>query len=87
MACRQVKPKRELIRLVRTAEGRVDIDLSGKKSGRGAYLCRNLSCWETGLGESRLGYTLRTNLTAENRERLMRDGRDLLGGLNVEKNG
>ena len=86
VACREVKPKREFIRLAATAGGNVEIDLEGKSPGRGAYLCRRLECWETGLAGSRLGYTLRTTVTAENRERLMKQGRELLGGANGEKN-
>ncbi len=78
VACRQVRPKRELIRLVRSTNGRVEIDPDGKKAGRGAYLCKKLDCWETGLKSNRLEYTLRTTLTPENRESLMRYGKDLL---------
>ena len=43
VACRQTKPKRELLRIVRTPDQHVLIDATGKKSGRGAYLCDNLS--------------------------------------------
>ena len=41
VACRQARPKRELIRLVRTADSGVEIDRQGKTAGRGAYLCHN----------------------------------------------
>lgn len=43
--CGQMFPKRELVRVVRAADGTVSLDLTGKKSGRGAYLCRNLECF------------------------------------------
>ena len=47
IACRTVRAKRELVRIVRTPEGNVQADPTGKKSGRGAYLCRQRACWET----------------------------------------
>ena len=72
MVCHQVRPKRELMRLVRSANRCVEIDTGGKKAGRGAYLCKKLECWEVGLKGSRLEYTLRTTLAPENREQLMR---------------
>ena len=46
IACRTVRPKRELVRIVRTAENHVEADATGKKAGRGAYLCRQRECWE-----------------------------------------
>ena len=42
--CREMKPKRELIRVVRSAEGEISIDTKGKKPGRGAYVCSDVSC-------------------------------------------
>ena len=78
MACRRVTTKRGLIRLVRISDGRVEVDTDGKKAGRGAYLCRTSECWEIGLKGSRLEHALRTNLTHDNREQLMRYGKDLL---------
>ena len=70
VACRKVKPKRELIRLVRIADGSVEFDTSGKRAGRGAYLC--LECWEIGLKDSQLKRALRTTLTQDNREQLIK---------------
>ena len=78
MACRQAKAKRELIRVVRTSDGNVAVDASGKEAGRGAYLCRAPECWEVGLKGGRLEYALRTSLTQDNREQLARYGKDLL---------
>ena len=42
--CREMKPKRELVRVVRSPEGEVSIDFKGKSPGRGAYVCRNAEC-------------------------------------------
>ena len=78
VACRQVRLKRELVRLVSVAGEMVEIDTTGKKTGRGAYLCPALDCWETGLKSGRLEYALRTSLTRENREQLIRLGQELL---------
>ncbi|MFO8143678.1 MAG: YlxR family protein [Dehalococcoidales bacterium] len=77
VACRTVKSKRELARLVRMPGGDVEIDRSGKAPGRGAYLCRNLECWEAGLKGNRLSHTLRTTVSKDNLERLMEQGRNI----------
>jgi hypothetical protein len=78
VACRQVRPKPELIRLVRIFDGSVEVDTGGKRPGRGAYLCQSPACWETGLKGGRLEYALRTTLTPDNREQLIRYGNDLV---------
>lgn len=68
VGCRQVMPKRALIRIVRTPEG-VFIDPGGKLNGRGAYLHDQLSCWEKGL-KGPLSNALRTEFSDEDRQRL-----------------
>ena len=77
VACRKAKPKRELIRLVRTASGSVEVDTTGKKTGRGAYLCQAWECWEAGLNRGRLEHALQTGLTEDNREQLIRYEKEL----------
>jgi len=71
IACRKTGAKRELVRLVAVAEGCVEVDLTGKKSGRGAYLCKKPACWETALKTGKLSAALRTAIEAENREKLV----------------
>ncbi len=44
LGCREMKPKRELLRLVRSPEGEVSIDMKGKAPGRGAYICKSVEC-------------------------------------------
>ena len=44
LGCREMKPKRDLIRVVRSPEGEVSLDFKGKKPGRGAYVCPNADC-------------------------------------------
>ena len=63
IGCRQVLPKRNLIRVVRTAEG-VKIDPVGKLPGRGAYLHDARSCWQRAL-DGKLAHALKTEISAE----------------------
>ena len=70
LACHQVKNKRELIRIVKTADGSVAVDEKGKTSGRGAYFCRVKKCWEEGLKTNRVEYVLRAKLNPEDRRKL-----------------
>ncbi|MCD7947503.1 MAG: YlxR family protein [Oscillospiraceae bacterium] len=44
IGCREMKPKRELIRVVKSPEGEISLDFKGKKPGRGAYLCQDTAC-------------------------------------------
>lgn len=81
LACRQVKTKPELVRLVRVSDGSVEVDIDGKKTGRGSYLCSVADCWKLGLKGNRLEHTLRVTLTQDNRERLIKYGEDLFGGV------
>ena len=46
LGCQEMKPKKELIRVVKNKENEISIDFTGKKPGRGAYICRSLSCFE-----------------------------------------
>ena len=62
VGCREVLPKRTLIRIVRTAEG-VRLDPTGKLAGRGAYLHNKRSCWERGL-QGHLAHALKAELTS-----------------------
>lgn len=85
MACRKVRPKRELIRLVRVSDGKVEVDTSGKKVGRGAYLCRLEECWEIGLKGGRLEHALGTTLSQDNREQLIKTAEELCFSAGAEK--
>lgn len=44
LGCNEMKPKKELVRVVKSKEGEISLDLTGKKAGRGAYICRNPEC-------------------------------------------
>jgi predicted RNA-binding protein YlxR (DUF448 family) len=70
VSCRETKSKRELLRVVRTPDGHVSIDATGKKSGRGAYLCARLSCWEIAIKKKRLEQELEIAIPEEDRAEL-----------------
>ncbi len=67
VACRENKPKRELLRVVRTPDEHVQLDATGKKAGRGAYLCARLSCWENALKRRRLEQEFEMVISPEDR--------------------
>jgi predicted RNA-binding protein YlxR (DUF448 family) len=64
VGCRTVYPKREMTRVVRTSADTIEIDPSGKRAGRGAYLCQRRSCWEQALKRRSLERALKTTLDA-----------------------
>ena len=72
VCCRATGAKRELVRVVRTPEGTVEVDLSGKRAGRGAYLCARSSCWQEALKKDRLARALRTTISTGDRDALRR---------------
>ena len=49
VGCREMKPKRELVRVVRSQDGNVTVDFTGKAAGRGAYVCRSVECLERAI--------------------------------------
>jgi len=63
--CRQQFPKRELIRLVNTAEGGVEVDESGKKPGRGLYVCKSPDCLQQAVKGNRLEKSARGKINEE----------------------
>lgn len=72
VGCRTTSAKREFVRLSRAPEGTVEVDPSGKRAGRGAYLCARRSCWEEALKKDRLARALRTAISPELRDELRR---------------
>lgn len=75
-----MKAKRDLLRIVHTPDGNIEIDSRGKKAGRGAYLCRDWECLENGLKGNRLEHVLRSSLNRDNREQLIGQAKDVLRG-------
>ena len=78
IACGQQLPKRELVRIVRTLEGKVEVDPTGKKAGRGTYLCLGEDCWKQGLKKSRLEHALRSTLLEQDKAALLANYREQL---------
>ena len=71
IACRKIDTKRGLTRLVRLPDGHVAIDPTGKRAGRGAYLCAERGCWETALKRKAVERALKIEmLDAEDRQML-----------------
>ena len=70
VACRTTEAKRGLVRVVRTQEGRVELDPSGKKNGRGAYVHEQAACWDEALKKDRLGRALKVSVPTADMESL-----------------
>ena len=70
VGCREMKPKKELLRVVRSPEGEVSLDPGGKKSGRGAYVCWQESCLMRAIKQRQLDRALETTVGAEVTEQL-----------------
>ncbi|MDP5273481.1 RNase P modulator RnpM [Chengkuizengella axinellae] len=65
VACQEMKPKKELIRIVRSPENEVIIDSTGKKSGRGAYICKQVSCSQLAMKNKSLDRALKHQVNQE----------------------
>jgi predicted RNA-binding protein YlxR (DUF448 family) len=75
VACGSKRAKQDLARVVRSPQGTVAVDLQGKASGRGAYLCPKAACWELALSRGRLSRSLGVELSSEDREAILRSAR------------
>jgi predicted RNA-binding protein YlxR (DUF448 family) len=71
-----MKPKKELIRVVKNKENEISIDFTGKKPGRGAYICRSLSCFEKARKGKRLERAFEASINEEIYELLRKDLED-----------
>lgn len=65
IGCQVMKPKKELIRVVKTPEGDIKVDLTGKASGRGAYICKNIECLEKAIKTKRFERAFETKISDE----------------------
>jgi len=80
VSCGSTVSKRELVRLVRTPGGTVEPDPTGKRAGRGAYLCHSPECWDRAVKKGRLENALRISIPADAREAILHYGAERLGG-------
>lgn len=70
LGCQQQRAKRDLIRIVRTPEGTIEIDPKGKRAGRGTYLCDDSRCWAVALTPGKLGHALKCRVERAQIDRL-----------------
>lgn len=70
VGCREMKPKKELVRVVKSPEGVISMDLKGKAPGRGAYVCRNLECLRRAIKSKALERGFETAIPQEVYDRL-----------------
>ena len=78
VGCREMKPKKELLRAVRSPEGTVSLDTTGKKPGRGASCCYNAECLRRALKQGQLDRQLEVKLTDEVNAQLTQTMQELL---------
>ena len=76
MGCRERKAKRELIRIVRTPEGDVKLDFSGKMNGRGAYICPQSDCLKKAIRSKALDRSLEVTIPEDVYARLQKEMED-----------
>ena len=73
VGCGTSKDKKELIRVVKNVEGEISVDLTGKKNGRGAYICHNAECLKKAKKAGRLEKSFECQISEEIYERLMQE--------------
>ena len=73
LGCNEHKPKIELVRILRTPEGEITLDLTGKKSGRGAYICKSTECMKKAIKAKRFERALECEIPEEVYESIRKD--------------
>ena len=73
IGCKCKKPKKEMIRIVRTPDGKIIIDETGKKSGRGAYLCGDVKCLDIAFKENSLNKSFKQDIPLQTLDELRKD--------------
>jgi len=73
ISCKCKKPKKEMIRIIRTPDGKIEIDKTGKKSGRGAYLCGDVKCLDIAFRENSLNKSLKQDVPQQTLDELRKD--------------
>ena len=77
LGCREMIPKSELIRIVRSSDGDFTVDATGKQSGRGAYICRKSECLKKAVSSKALERSFKVSIPAEVYEQLDKELRDI----------
>ncbi|MBQ8163573.1 MAG: YlxR family protein [Clostridia bacterium] len=73
LGCMNSFPKKELIRVLRLPDGEVTIDLTGKKSGRGAYICKNEACLKKAIKSKRIASNLEVEISDDIVNQLLKE--------------
>lgn len=73
VGCNEMKDKKALLRIVRSPEGEISLDLTGKKNGRGAYVCPDKACITKAVKEKRLERALEKSISDEVYNKLLED--------------
>ena len=79
MGCNEHKPKAELLRVVRSPEGEISLDFTGKKSGRGAYICRDVACLKKARRSRRIERNLECEIPEEIYDKMEQELTDHVG--------
>lgn len=72
IGCREMKEKKSLLRIVRSPEGVISMDVTGRKPGRGAYICHSAECLQKAIRQKQIERTFECALTDEIREQLQK---------------
>lgn len=73
LGCNERKPKKELLRVVRTPEGEIELDFNGKRSGRGAYICHDVKCLRKARKSGRISKNLECEIPDEVYDRMEKE--------------
>jgi Predicted nucleic-acid-binding protein implicated in transcription termination len=73
VGCRDMKTKKEMIRVIKTSEGEIELDVTGKQNGRGAYMCAKQECLQQAIRSKGLERSLKQGIPREVYERLERE--------------
>lgn len=84
VGCREVKNKKEMLRVVRTTVGSVEYDSSGKKSGRGTYVCPTKGCIDAAISRGALARALLTPISKVELEKLRRILYEAMSGATLD---
>lgn len=79
IGCGEMKSKKELLRILRTAEGEITLDATGRKNGRGAYLCFSKECLQKAVKTKGLERSFQMKIPSEVYERLEKEFEDIDG--------
>lgn len=87
VGCGRADDKRSLVRIVRTPDGHIEVDPTGKANGRGAYVCADIECYDTAARRRRFDSALRARLQDDDLDRLRRDLEALLSTQSASHQG